>query len=59
MPTEKNQAKDPAPNPGDSGPRKLAVSVTVHAERGPVVYQAGDTPTPEHAGLIANPDVWV
>jgi hypothetical protein len=37
---------------------KLKVSVTVHADRGPVTYQAGETPKPEHVELITNPDVW-
>lgn len=47
-----------APREGDSHGDVLKVSVTVHTERGPVTYQAGDKVPAGHQDLISNPDVW-
>lgn len=39
--------------------KKLSVSVTGQTDKGvPFTYQAGETPTKEHAEFITNPDVW-
>lgn len=51
-----SETQDETPKGGKD--KKLNVSVVVHTERGNVTYQAGDTPEPEHAELITNPDVW-